>query len=430
MFYDEVMETGTSTGTTAYALGGAPAGSAKVTWRSKVATTGVVLYCAKSKDGTKWEIGYGPLTWGSPDQIGRTLLASSTGALINWQASDVTAGYYIYSAPIALVWAALLLGTGFTTRPAWAQTGLRWPDWNAGIGTRIIDKLFNGTTDVELGRYEGVPGIYIPSPRHYWVDQGAASYTVTTNDVGKAQLFNVTAANRTCTLPAGSTAGHGFRFAVYGYGGSNGIVLTPNGSDPIDTGAGGATLTIPGQRLVWIEWNGAKSQWQTDYVALPGASPPQGRLTLASATPVMTAAQTAKTVVYYTPYVGNQVPLYDGSSTFNMATFAELSNDLTQSATGKAGPAAATTNSNYDFFVWDDAGTKRLTRGPLWTSDTARGTGAGTTELQRVNGIWTNKVAITNGPAAGMGTYVGTIRTDGSSQANWNPTPAAAAGGA
>lgn len=154
---------------------------------------------------------------------------------------------------------------------------------------------------------------------------------------------------------------------------------------------------------------------------------PQGRLTLASATPVMTSAQTAKTVVYYALYTGNLVPIYDGTS-FKWTVFAELSNDLTASATGKAGPAAATTNSNYDLFVWSDSGTIRLTRGPAWTSDTARGTGAGTSELQRINGIWTNKVAITNGPVANLGTYVGTIRTDGSSQANWQPGGAAAGG--
>ena len=147
---------------------------------------------------------------------------------------------------------------------------------------------------------------------------------------------------------------------------------------------------------------------------------PQGRLSLATATPVMTSAQTAKTTIYYCLYTGNLVPIYDGTQ-FKWTVFAELTNDLTASAVGKAGPAAATTNSNYDLFVWNDSGTVRLTRGPLWTSDTARGTGAGTTELQRVNGVWTNKVAITNGPGANAGTYVGTIRTDGSSQANWQP---------
>jgi hypothetical protein len=65
-------------------------------------------------------------------------------------------------------------------------------------------------------------------------------------------------------------------------------------------------------------------------------------------------------------------------------------------------------------FVWNDGGTIRCTRGPEWSSDTARGTGAGTTELQLQNGIFLNKNAITNGPGALRGTYVGTIRTNAS----------------
>jgi len=144
----------------------------------------------------------------------------------------------------------------------------------------------------------------------------------------------------------------------------------------------------------------------------------QGRLTLTTALPVMTTTVSAATVVYYTPYVGNSIPIWNGTQ-FTPTAFTELSNDTTASSTGKAGPAAVTTSSVYDLFVWSDSGTLRLTRGPAWTSATARGTGAGTTELQRVNGVLVNKVAITNGPAAGYGTYVGSVMSDGSSQLNW-----------
>ena len=155
---------------------------------------------------------------------------------------------------------------------------------------------------------------------------------------------------------------------------------------------------------------------------------PQGRLTLVTAVPVMTSAQTAKTIIYYTPYVGALIPIYDGTN-WSLKQFSELSNTTTDSSTGNAGPAATTTNSNYDLFVWSNSGTLTLTRGPAWTSDTARGTGAGTTQLTMTNGIYTNTVAITNGPGANLGTYVGTVRTDGSSQVNWDPMPARAAGG-
>lgn len=157
---------------------------------------------------------------------------------------------------------------------------------------------------------------------------------------------------------------------------------------------------------------------------------PQGRLTLTTATPVLTANVLAAATIYYTPHCGSLIPLYNSATgRFHPQVFAEITNDTTASSTGKAGPAAVTTNSNYDLFVWNDAGTIRLTRGPAWTSDTARGTGAGTTQISRVVGIYSNTVAITNGPGAGLGTYVGTIRTNGTSTVDMNMNPAAAAGG-
>ena len=45
---------------------------------------------------------------------------------------------------------------------------------------------------------------------------------------------------------------------------------------------------------------------------------PQGRLTLQTGTPVMTTTQSAKTTIFYTPYVGNKTPIYDGT---NSATY-------------------------------------------------------------------------------------------------------------
>lgn len=148
-----------------------------------------------------------------------------------------------------------------------------------------------------------------------------------------------------------------------------------------------------------------------------------GRLTTLTATPVQVADAAAQTTVYYTPYVGDKIALYNGAEWYN-ATFAELSQATTDATKS---PAAATTDSNYDVFVWNDSGTLRATRGPAWSSATARGTGAGTTELVRVNGIYLNANTITNGPAAQRGTYVGSIRTNASSQVDvkFGVTPAA-----
>jgi hypothetical protein len=146
----------------------------------------------------------------------------------------------------------------------------------------------------------------------------------------------------------------------------------------------------------------------------PAVIPPQGRLTLTTATPVMTAEAANQTTIYYTPYVGDRVPLYNGTEWENKL-FSELSIAMAASANWAA-------DSNFDLFVANDGGTIRLVTGPAWTSGTARGTGAGTTELERKNGIWTNKVSMTGryGASSTMtvdaneGTYVGTFRTTGS----------------
>lgn len=150
---------------------------------------------------------------------------------------------------------------------------------------------------------------------------------------------------------------------------------------------------------------------------------PQGRLTLVTATPVMTTTQSGKTTIFYTPYVGNLVPIYNGTSMV-MTTFAELSVATTDTTKSPTAIGASKVN---DWFVWSDAGTVRIGHGPDWTSDAARSAG---TALTMVNGIWLNNVSITNGPAASRGTYVGTTRSNASSQLDWILGTTTAGGGA
>ncbi len=139
---------------------------------------------------------------------------------------------------------------------------------------------------------------------------------------------------------------------------------------------------------------------------------PQGRLTLVTATPVMTTTQSAKTTIYYTPYLGTLVPIWDGAAMI-MTGFTELS--VATSDTTKS-PAAIGASKVNDWFVWSDSGTMRVGHGPDWTDDVTRSAG---TALVRVNGIWLNNASITNGPAASRGTYVGTTRSNSSSQLDW-----------
>lgn len=203
------------------------------------------------------------------------------------------------------------------------------------------------------------------------------------------------------------------------YDGTNWVLVNPNiPAFTGDTGSGGLTGLVPAPAA-----GDAGKILYGDGTFVSAALSMCGRITLTTALPVLVADVTAATTVYYTPYRGNVIALYTGSI-WKHYTFTEMS-QLTTDATKS--PAACANSSNYDLFVWLDSTTMRCTRGPAWTSDTGRGTGAGTSELVMTNGIYLNNVAITNGPAASRGTYVGTIRTNASAQVDvkFGQTPAA-----
>lgn len=197
----------------------------------------------------------------------------------------------------------------------------------------------------------------------------------------------------------------------------------PNGNVAGTAGSG----TIPSS-VIWDSTNNILYVCTTSGVAAaavwtavnasattPAVPFPQGRLTLTSATPVLAADVTAATAVYYTPFNGVLVPIYNGTSMVP-TEFAELTLTL-------ASQHAASTI--YDVFVFSNSGTLTLATGPAWTNSGAgtgaRGSGAGTTQLARVKGLWTNAVSMTgrNGAttytiAANRGTYLGSIFMDGS----------------
>ena len=142
---------------------------------------------------------------------------------------------------------------------------------------------------------------------------------------------------------------------------------------------------------------------------------PQGYLTPVSGTPIITTDSVAATVVYYTPYIGNLVPIYNGA-TFVPTVFTELTMTLS---------ASQAANGIYDLFVFSASGVPTLAVGPAWTTATAgagaRGTGAGTTQLTRISGFLVNAVSMTarNGAttysvAANQATYVGSLSMDSS----------------
>lgn len=241
------------------------------------------------------------------------------------------------------------------------------------------------------------------------VTSTAVDYVVGGSDQGK--LVRATAAAITVTTPDATAVLSPFVFAFLNN--STGVVtLDGSGSQTID---GSANITIsPGFGCILFTDG---TNWFTNGVqGVRVVSQPQGRLTLTSGTPVLSADVTGAGTVYYTPYVGQLIPIYNGTD-FIETVFSELS--MAMSGANFAAGAI------YDLFVVSDAGTIRLGIGPVWGTLTAgsgaRGTGAGTTELQRLNGIWTNKnsmtlryaAAATVSIAANQATYVGSIYMDG-----------------
>lgn len=223
---------------------------------------------------------------------------------------------------------------------------------------------------------------------------------------GVLKTIHNVSADKTITLVDGAISTASAAANRFDFGGSN-IVLYPDQS---------VTLWYDEVTLRWRQ----EGTFPQVPVPIPG-----GRLTLTTGTPVLSADTTGVTTVYYTPYIHGYVPVYNGTH-WSMAAFSELSQTL---ADATKSPAAAAASSCYDMFVWNDAGTIRCTRGPAWTNITTRSAG---TALVRVNGVLMNSLAITNGPAASRGVYVGTISTSatgGNGDLNMMFAPAAAAGG-
>lgn len=142
---------------------------------------------------------------------------------------------------------------------------------------------------------------------------------------------------------------------------------------------------------------------------------PGGRLTLTSATPILTSDASAQTTLYYAPHAHGFIPVYNGT---DMILYSILSSttDAVGLSLAMAGSANWASGSVYDVFYAYVSGSLYFGTGPAWSSTTSRGTGAGTTELQRYNGIWTNKVSMTLRNAAGtqtvpanQGTYLGSF---------------------
>lgn len=146
-------------------------------------------------------------------------------------------------------------------------------------------------------------------------------------------------------------------------------------------------------------------------------TPPQGYLNLvgqASGDVIQTGDAIGVSTVFYSPYVGNTIPIWNGS-VFKSVTFSELTATLTS--------AGSALNAIQDSCVFSNNGVPTLVTGPAWTTPTAgsgnRGTGAGSAQITRLQGIWVNANSIIgyNGLSsftisANQCTYVGSLAID------------------
>jgi len=117
----------------------------------------------------------------------------------------------------------------------------------------------------------------------------------------------------------------------------------------------------------------------------------EGRLTLTSGTPV-TSGDVSGTTLYYTPYTGNVIDLYDGIGAWQRYTFTELTLALSVGA-----------GVLVDIFVYDNGGVPTLAQGTPWSNATTRALG-----LARQQGVLVLASDTTR-------RYVGTISATGTS---------------
>jgi len=117
----------------------------------------------------------------------------------------------------------------------------------------------------------------------------------------------------------------------------------------------------------------------------PALSVAEGRLTATTNTPVTTADVSGATSIYYTPYIGDKIALYDGSS-WNHRTFTQITISL----------SGLTASKPYDVFAYDNSGTVTIET-LVWTNTTTRATA-----LAYQNGVLSKSGATTR-------RYLGTV---------------------
>ncbi|HEY8696638.1 MAG TPA: hypothetical protein VIM02_03390 [Rhizomicrobium sp.] len=169
------------------------------------------------------------------------------------------------------------------------------------------------------------------------------------------------------------------------------------------------------------------------------AQRPEGRLTLSTGSPVMSSDAVNTNTVFYAPYIGAYVPIFNGQQT-QLYQFTSSPTDqtgLTLVLDGTSShPNYVQKGHLYDLYIGLNGSTLVLCNGPSWTTTSARGSSI---DLSLRNGIWTNAAAVSCrwGTASGnivtcpvnQCTYAGTMLATDDGQTCVQIKPAAANGG-
>lgn len=272
---------------------------------------------------------------------------------------------------------------------------------------------------------------------------GAGDVTIEGNAIYRASGADVAIADGGT---GASTAAAGARALLEGLSSTQGEILYRNASQWVALGVGASGEVLQsggaGANVAWAAVAGtgdvtAASSFGTDNVlvradgtgkgvqssgividdsnnlSVPGRitrmsrplSLPPGRLTLSTGVPVLSSSVAAAGTLYYAPYVGGVLWLYDGSAGWDAVAFTELSVVL----------SGGTASRPHDVFVYNNAGTATLEL-TAWTNSTTRATA-----LTTQDGLYVKSGATTR-------LYLGTIYLNASTQCDFI-LGAAASGG-
>lgn len=212
------------------------------------------------------------------------------------------------------------------------------------------------------------------------------------------------------------------------------VIASSNSNNAVNFSAGTKDVTndVPaGRRLLFDATTALTPTQQAQAQQNLGILGPfGGRLTLTSATPVLSSNAVGATTVYYSFFRHDKVPVYDGTS-WRFVTFTELSLAL-DSDSGHTGYHQS--GKLFDIFYAYVSGTLYFGTGPAWTNNTTR-----SAAISRLNGIWTNTASMTlrHGSSSGntvtvpanQGAYLGTMYATANGQTGMNFLPSPANGG-